>query len=296
MNRIGTSYLPVIMDKSPFMTKKEYWLQLKGLLDKPSQTFGMKRGVLFEDDIIAIVEDEYHLRISTTDELFEKEYANFVLVCKIDGYVDREQKVVVEVKLSNRNPAEVFDIYYPQVMGELMILRNEGFADYAYLIVADLRKLFDASSVEDCIKMFMVEYDEVAANNIVHTVASFVNSLELDECPYEDLYVVNEDEIVITIDGLDELGAEYDRVLLEIEELKKYSNAVKKKMEALANGRDYIRGRKYGLKKIRYVSNGCVEIPFENERILKELNIPYKVKPSKEVNYYKLVKLKEAGL
>ncbi len=291
MYKIGVSSFPVIMGNSPFSDIRELWMQMKGILEKPEQTFGMLRGSLFEDDIISLFEQHYHVKVNTTDELFKLGFDKFEIVCKIDGYIIQDdEKIVVEVKLTN-NP--VLEGYYAQVMGEIMVMQNYGFSDKAYLVVVDGGKLFTASSFEDCCIVYVIDFNEDYKNLLLERINEFVDTLELNECPYpEKVTVNNEESIVITIDSLDELGDEYERVSGEINSLSNYKKAIMSKMESLADGKEYIRGNRYGLKKISYTADGCIEVPLGLEDTLTKFNIPHKVKQGRDISYYKLTKLK----
>ena len=54
---LGGSDSPVVLGVSPFKTKRELWMEKRGLIEEPELTPAMKRGIVLEDVIARLYSD-----------------------------------------------------------------------------------------------------------------------------------------------------------------------------------------------------------------------------------------------
>ncbi len=298
--RIGVSELPYIYGISPFMSTKE-WFEKKLADIKTETNFAMDKGNFLEDDILEIFSKYFQVGkvVHNKDkEMFSVMDGRFV--CVPDGWIEVEESnsessiIPLEAKFTTRR--DLLNNYVLQLTAELAIMN----ASHGYLLIMTPETLCE-SHPSKAIEVMCVERDEKVEKEIYQNVEFYLSCLDKGEMPEtikdEAYFIYEQNEtddhsIVIPDGGIDELCEKYDELSNEIEGIKKIQNEIKKKLECMAGGKDYIRGYKYGYKKISYTKEPSIEISTTFSDLLKRYNIPFILNEPKTVSYYKIVKIK----
>ncbi len=296
--RIGVSELPYIYGISPFLSTKE-WFERKLKGEKVSTTFAMEKGNLLEDDILEIFAKYFQVGrvfVNTDREMYSMMDGRFV--CIPDGWIEsvingESRLIPLEAKFTTRK--DLLNNYVLQLTAELMILD----ASYGYLLIMTPETLCE-SHPSKAIEVICVERDTSIEKDIQERVKMFLKYLDDGKIPEDISSKINteheqeviDDPIVVPDGSIDELCEKYEELSSEIDRITKIRNEVKRKIDSIANGRDYVRGYKYGYKKIEYTREGNIEISLTFEELLKRYSIPYSINEPKTVSYYKIVKIK----
>lgn len=178
-NGLGSSDAPVVMGVSPYMSRRELWLEKRGLFEPKRSEFVMRLGQEFEPKARARFELDTALEVEP--EVVEHESENW-LRASLDACSFKD-KIFAEIKYMGRKnfdlvrSGQILPYHFPQLQHQFLVT---GF-EIGYYVVYTLSN--DKKDIEDYFSLKIFPDNEYINSQLVPNLRKFWHCVKNDIDP-----------------------------------------------------------------------------------------------------------------